>query len=204
MRKNKLVTLAVAVFLVLALGGLLSIAACGGPSATTTPATTSPTKMPTASPTTTSPAKTPTTTTATTKPAGGTYSAAECKLLTADDIASVLGMAAADVSEEPVQKTEGQCIESWTVRKGGAPVAGIAVLVIETRANPYYKAGDPKDHLAALCKDSKSLGIGDCASCEFTGAIWFGKGKYMVQVACPMGCSIEQTIALAKLVAKHM
>jgi hypothetical protein len=144
-----------------------------------------------------------------TKVASGSYSTSDCKLLTADDIASVLGVAAGDVSEQPVQKQEGQCMESWVFKKGGMPAGSIVVTLIETAKNPAYSGATPKLCLANTKKmvagDQPSLGIGDYDSFVMMGGtIMFGKGKYMVQVSCPMGCATEQITALAKLVAKHM
>ncbi len=135
------------------------------------------------------------------------YSAADCKVLTADDIASVLGVTAAAVTELPVQKSPGVCIESFTVKIGATPTP-VSVSLTETKITPLMMT-EPKICLANTKKmvaaDKPNLGIGDYDSFEMIGgAIIFGKGIYMVQVTCPMGISIDKTTALAKLVAKHI
>lgn len=181
------------------------------PAPTTTPtpapapaATAPPTPAPTPSPAPTPTAKTePPPPPAPTPAPAGKYSAAECKVLTAEDIASVLGVTAKEVEEQPVQKQEALCMESWIIKKGGMPSGSIVVTLIETKAHPLYK-NDPAICLKNMCGSNPSLGIGDGPSCNFMGAVSFSKGKYLISVVCPMGCSDENKIALAKLIDKHI
>ncbi len=193
----------------------LLVMSCGGNSSAPTQVAAPPTSAAakttppatSAAPITTTP---PQTTTAKPSPPPTTaskYSAADCKVLTAADIASVLGVSAADVTELPVQKSEGACIESFTVKIGGMPIP-VGVTLTDTKKAPLYGA-EPKVCLAnakkMLAADKPSLGIGDYDSYEMVGGtVMFGKGIYMVQVTCPMNVTIDKTIALAKLVAQHI
>ncbi|MCX6802917.1 MAG: hypothetical protein NT067_07490 [Candidatus Diapherotrites archaeon] len=173
--------------------------ASGGGQPTVTPApTATPAPEATATPAET-PAATPTPeATATPEPSPtAQYLLADCSVLGVDDVKTVLGVD--KVEETMTTQTASRCIKSLLGYKGQMPSYTVILTVVESRADPDYSAADPPDSLNILCKDLDSLGLGDYKSCNFMGQYSFGKGKYMIFLACPQ-CSDADKLALSKIV----
>jgi len=128
------------------------------------------------------------------------FSIDECRLLSARDIKSVIG--GDEVTEIPPLRTDGQCREMLVSMEGteekSAPKNTITLSIIDTKVVPSYNQIEVKDYLSSICSGS-SLEIGEYNSCSFAGFVFFGKGKYMLQLNCP-GCSEEKKIELSKLI----
>jgi hypothetical protein len=148
-----------------------------------------------------------TATSSTVQDSKSSYSVAEGKVLTPEDIASVLGIATGDVTEKPVKKVDAGFTESFTV-KIGTTSASVSITLTDTKRDTTYNA-EPKESLANMKKsvatDSPDLGIGDYDSFVMFGkSVVFGKGIYMVQVTGPASVPMDKMEAIARLVAEHM
>jgi hypothetical protein len=167
----------------------------GGTQPTATPAPTTPAPEVTATPVET-PEATPTPeATATPAPSPtAQYLLADCSVLAADDVKTILGVDPAE--EKIVAQTASRCIKQFIGYKGQVPSYTIALTGIEMRADPDYKDGDPWLALSTLCGDKPSLGLGDYESCNFMGQISFGKGKYLILLTCPQ-CPESDTVKIA-------
>ena len=104
----------------LTLATTLIVAACGGGgTATSAPGVTLAPGQPTAAPGTQAPA-------ATQAGGGGTYSGKVCDLISAGEIASILGVSGATGTETPISNGSGGC---YWLDASGSPVIAISVLV---------------------------------------------------------------------------
>jgi hypothetical protein len=128
------------------------------------------------------------------------FSVDDCRLLSARDVKSMLGGGSA-VEGNPL-KLEGRCRETLINFSGegqnATPKNIITLNIIDSKVSADYNK-DPKDFLNSICLE-QSLQIGDYNSCNMAEFIFFGKGKYLLQLSCT-NCTDQELEKLSKLVA---